>query len=169
MAPAPPPPPECDRAGPLHLLKMAVGVNSVDELRAFRAARLAERGASWVYTRNQPRRAAALLAGGSIYWVIRGQIRVRQRIIGLRSERDDKGRSYCLIEVDEQLMPTLWRAWRPFQGWRYLSPADAPPDAPPDAPIGTVPDAPGRAAGPTIAEEKMPARMQAELRALGLL
>ena len=71
-----------------------------------------------------------MLAGGSIYWVIRGQIRVRQRVTGLHGERDEKGRAYCLIEVDPELVPTLWRPWRPFQGWRYLSPADAPPDAP---------------------------------------
>ena len=139
--------------GVLHLLKMAVGVGDIDELRRFRAARLKERGASLVYTRNHPRRTAEVLAGGSIYWVIRGQIRVRQLVTGFRSERDDNGRTYCLIEVDHQLVPTLLRPWRPFQGWRYLTPADAPPDA---------------SAGPGgIAA--MPERMLAELRALGLL
>jgi hypothetical protein len=76
-------------AGPLHLLKMAVGIADIEELRRVRAARIKQHGGSWVYTRNQPRRAEAVLAGGSIYWVIRGQIRVRQRITGLRSERDD--------------------------------------------------------------------------------
>jgi hypothetical protein len=140
--------------GPLHLLKMAVGVESIDQLRAFRAARLKERGGSWVYTRNHPRRAEDVLNGGSIYWVIRGQVRVRQRVVGFRSEREDSGRAYC--QVDETLVPTLWRPWRPFQGWRYLSPADAPPDAP----YGW------RAAGE---DAPMPERMLAELRALGLL
>src|ERR1700674_1369713 len=100
--------------GPLHLLKMAVGVADIDELRRVRAARIKQHGGSWVYTRNQPRRAAPVLAGGSIYWVIRGQIRVRQRVVGLRSERDDKGRAYCLIGVDPGLTATLWRPWRPF-------------------------------------------------------
>ena len=139
--------------GLLHLLKMAVGVGDIDELRRFRAARLKERGASLVYTRNHPRRTAEVLAGGSIYWVIRGQIRVRQLVTGFRSERDDNGRAYCLIEVGHELVPTLLRPWRPFQGWRYLTPADAPPDA---------------AAGPGgIAA--MPERMLADLRALGLL
>jgi hypothetical protein len=145
---------------PLHLLKMAVGIADIDELRRVRAARTKQHGGSWVYTRNQPRRAAPVLAGGSIYWVIRGQIQVRQRVTGLRGERDDKGRAYCLIEVDPELVATLWRPWRPFQGWRYLSPADAPPDAPAGAPGGwSMPDA---AAG------AMPERMIAELRALGL-
>ena len=142
--------------GPLHLLKMAVGIASLDELRRVRAARIKQHGGSWIYTRNQPRRAASVLAGGSIYWVIRGQIRVRQRITGLRGERDDKGRRYCQIEVDPELVATLWRPWRPFQGWRCLSSADTPPDAPggwqmPDAAAGAMPE-------PLIAE----------LRALGL-
>ncbi|HEX5452530.1 MAG TPA: DUF1489 domain-containing protein [Stellaceae bacterium] len=146
--------------GPLHLLKMAVGIADIDDLRRVRAARIAQLGGSWIYTRNHPRRAEAVLAGGSLYWVIRGQIRVRQSIAGFRAERDDKGRAYCLIAVERELVPTVWRAWRPFQGWRYLRPADAPPDL--------RPGQPGDGAQPT-ASEPMPARMQAELRALGLL
>ena len=138
---------------PLHLLKMAVGIGDIDQLRRFRAARLKERGTSWVYTRNRPRRTEEVLAGGSIYWVIRGQIRVRQRVTGFRAERDEHGRGYCLIDVDPALVATVLRPWRPFQGWRYLSPADAPPDAP----MG-----PGGIAA-------MPERMLAELRALGLI
>jgi hypothetical protein len=141
---------------PLHLLKMAVGIADIDELRRVRAARIKQHGRSWVYTRNRPRRAEAVLAGGSIYWVIRGQIRVRQLITGLNSERDQKGRAYCQIEVDPQLVPTLWRPWRPFQGWRYLSPSDVPPDAPGGWQI------PDGAAG------AMPERLIAELRSLGL-
>jgi len=113
---------------PLHLLKLAVGIEDIEHLRRVRAARIAERGGNWVYTRNHPRRAQEVLAGGSIYWVVRGQIRVRQHVTGFRSGRDDNGRRYCLIEVDEKLVPTLSRPWRPFQGWRYLSPEDAPED-----------------------------------------
>src|SRR5260221_11424680 len=93
-------------AGPLHLLKMAVGVADIDELRRFRAARLKERGASWVYTRNRPRRAEELLAGGTIYWVIRGQIRVRQLVAGFRAERDETGRASGLTEVNDGLIET---------------------------------------------------------------
>jgi hypothetical protein len=135
---------------PLHLLKLAVGVDSVDHLRRLRAARKAERGGSWVYTRNYPRRAEEVLAGGSIYWVIRGQIRVRQLVTGFRAEHDDNGRRYCLVEVDEGLIPTVLRPWRPFQGWRYLVPGDAPPDR---SRIG----------------EPLSDRMLAELRLLGLI
>ncbi len=147
-------------AVPLHLLKMAVGVGSLDELREMRARRTVQLGGSWVYTRNRPRRAEALLAGGSLYWVIRGQIRVRQRITGFDGRRDDKGRAYCLIAVDPMLVPTLPRPWRPFQGWRYLAPGDAPPD---------LSDALWPAAEPEPADKAMPARLAAELRALGLL
>jgi hypothetical protein len=143
--------------GLLHLLKMAVGVASLDELRQARAARIKQHGGSWVYTRNHPRRAEAVLAGGSLFWVIRGQIRVRQLVTGFRSERDEKGRAYCLIEVEPVLVPTLWRPWRPFQGWRYLTPVDAPPDAP----HGHTPSG--------LAEAPMPEQMLAELRSLGLL
>ena len=135
---------------PLNLLKLAVGINDIDQLRQIRKARAAERGGNWVYTRNHPRRAQEVLAGGSIYWVIGGQIRVRQLVTGLRGERDDTGRRYCRIEVDAELVPTLPRACRPFQGWRYLAPAVAPPDR--SAPAQLPPD-----------------RMLAELRALGLI
>lgn len=135
---------------PLHLLKMAVGIDDIAHLRRIRAAREAERGGSWVYTRNRPRRASEVLAGGSIYWVIRGQIRVRQRITGLRRLRDADDRPYCLIDVDPLLVPTWPRPRRPFQGWRYLMPEDAPPDRGADG-------------------EPPPDRMLAELRALGLI
>ncbi len=135
---------------PLHLLKLAVGIDDLEHLRRVRAARIAERGGNWVYTRNHPRRAAEVLDGGSIYWVVRGQIRVRQRVTGFRAERDDSGRRYCLIEVDARLVPTLSRSCRPFQGWRYLPPEAAPADR-------------------SAAGEPAPDRMLAELRALGLI
>ncbi len=115
---------------PLHLVKLAVGIDDIDQLRRIRAVRARERGGHWVYTRNRPRRADEVLAGGSIYWVIRGQIRVRQLVTGLRGGCDDSGRPYCLIEVDAELVATVPRHCRPFQGWRYLLPADAPPDRP---------------------------------------
>ena len=134
----------------LNLLKLAVGIDDIDQLRQIREARAAERGGNWVYTRNHPRRAQEVLAGGSIYWVIRGQICARQRVIGFRSERDDNGRRYCLVEVDEGLISTVPRPWRPFQGWRYLPPADAPPDR-------------------SRAGEPPSDRMLAELRSLGLI
>jgi hypothetical protein len=136
---------------PLHLIKLAVGIDDVEHLRRVRAARAAERGGGWVYTRNRPRREAEVLDGGSIYWVIRGQIKVRQLVSGFRGERDENGRRYCLIDVDRTLVPTLWRPCRPFQGWRYLLPEAVPPDC---APAGEPP---------------LPDHLLTELRALGLL
>jgi hypothetical protein len=141
-------------AGPLHLVKMAVGAADVEELRRFRVQRFAERGVSWVYTRNHPRRTDAVLNGGSLYWVVRGQIRARHRVTGFRSERDDNGRAYCLILTDPELVLTLPRAFRPFQGWRYLPPADAPKDVP---------------LGPGGDFSAMPDQMLTELRELGLI
>ena len=61
---------------------MAVGIADLDDLRRVRAARIEQLGGSFVFTRNHPRRAEAVLRGGSLYWVIRGQIRARQRISG---------------------------------------------------------------------------------------
>src|SRR5690242_18791272 len=129
----------------LHLVKLAVGIDDIEQLRQMRAIRTAERGGSWVPTRNRPRRAAELLDGGSIYWVIRGQIRVRQRLVGFRGGRDADGLRFCLIEIDPTLVPTLPRICRPFQGWRYL-PAEAAP------------------ADRCMAAPPLPDRMLAELR-----
>jgi hypothetical protein len=141
-------------AGPLHLVKMAVGSSDVEELRRARAERLIERGASWVYTRNQPRRAEAVLDGGSLYWVVKGQIRARQRVTGFERKHDDNGRAYCLILTDPEFIVTLPRAFRPFQGWRYLQPSDVPKDAP---------------GGPGGSFAEMPDHMLVELRELGLI
>jgi hypothetical protein len=135
---------------PLHLVKLAVGIDDIEHLRQVRAARAQERGGSWVFTRNRPRRVAELVEGGSIYWVIRGQIRVRQRLAGFRDGHDAEGRRYCLIEIDPLLVPTYPRVCRPFQGWRYLAPDAAPADRCVDASASLD-------------------RMLAELRELGLI
>jgi hypothetical protein len=80
-------------------------------------------------TRQTPRRADELLDGGSLYWVIRGSIAVRQRLIDIRPARAQDGIPRCALVYDPELVPTLRRARRPFQGWRYFNPDDAPPDA----------------------------------------
>lgn len=114
---------------PLHLIKMCVGCELVEELRAFQADRLA-RGLAIVHsTKNTPRRAAEVLDGGSLYWVVKGAIQVRQRITGLEHGIGREGGASCLILLDPTLvLISPGRSSRPFQGWRYLAETEAPPD-----------------------------------------
>jgi hypothetical protein len=123
----------------LHLVKLCVGTDSVEDLLQWQAKRSAERLAAGLdarprhVTRMWPRRADELLRGGSLYWVIRGVIRVRQRIAALEEVIGEDGIRRCAIVFDPPLVPTAPRPRRPFQGWRYLAASDAPPD------IGTAP------------------------------
>lgn len=137
----------------LHLVKLAVGVESVDHLAAIQAGRLRREGHLWHVTRQTPRRGAELLDGGSTYWVIRRAIRVRQRLVGLEQFVDGEGISRCALVLDPELVRTEQWPRKAFQGWRYLDAADAPPDAR------------GAAAG----TDELPPAMAEELRELGLL
>ena len=118
----------------LHLLKLCVGCDSVEHLAAWQADRLADASASGTppfafhVTRMWPRREAELLDGGSLYWVIRGLVLVRQRIDGLERRDGDDGIVRCAIRLDPRLVATAAQPRRPFQGWRYLRPQDAPAD-----------------------------------------
>lgn len=136
----------------LHLMKLCVGVDQVEELAEFQARRLAEHGRVWHLTRATPRRTAELLEGGSLYWSVRGSLKVRQRLLGFEAETDEQARPRCRILLDPVLVRTAPRPIRPFQGWRYLPAADAPPDL--DG---------GRGAG-----DALPSEMVEELRRLGL-
>jgi hypothetical protein len=140
----------------LHLQKLAVGIADPDHLARVQAGRAFRRdGRTLVpgWTRRAPTRADALLAGGSIYWVVKGTMRVRQRLVGLETDADDGGREFCRMLLDPELVPVIPTPRKPFQGWRYLRAEDAPPDL--------------AAAGGGAAE--MPGEMLSELRALGLL
>jgi len=118
----------------LHLIKLCVGVETLEELSAWQAGRLADlqkrkKPLELVHvTRQTPKRADELLDGGSLYWVIKGQIAARQKLIALRSMFKN-GTPHCGIVYQPKLIATARRAQRPFQGWRYLNAADAPPDA----------------------------------------
>ncbi|MEM7226291.1 MAG: DUF1489 domain-containing protein [Pseudomonadota bacterium] len=137
----------------LHLLKLSVGTEDLVQLARWQARRQRLAGRLFHQTRMMPRRAEELLDGGSIYWVIRGQIRARQRLVGIERQQDQEGRSYTLLLLDPELHRTLAVPHRAFQGWRYLQPEDAPKDLAKSD--GLPPD--------------MPAEMAAELQALGLL
>lgn len=119
----------------VHLIKLAVGVEDVEHLAALQAQRARDNERAGLgpnprhYTRQRPKREPELVDGGSIYWVIRGQVRVRQRVLGLDTYMDEDGKSRCALILDVDLVPVLLTAHRPFQGWRYLDPAKAPPDA----------------------------------------
>src|SRR3954471_4263685 len=105
----------------LHLIKLAVGVDSLAHMKVVQAARRKQRRQSprsphWVYTRNTPRRAEELLAGGSLFWVVRGVIRVRQELVGFEEDFDkDDGKRYCRIKVKRTLIGTAPQTCKAFQ------------------------------------------------------
>jgi hypothetical protein len=117
----------------LHLIKLCVGTDSIADLSAWQKKRVAERkkrgGSTDIMhiTRQTPKRADELLDGGSLYWVIKGQIAVRQRLLELRAVTRN-GLPHCALVLDKTLVPTERRFHRAFQGWRYLDPTDAPRD-----------------------------------------
>lgn len=121
-------------SGALHLIKLAVGVSEVAELEAWVAARAADcvaRGApphSWHTTRMRPTRAEALLAGGSLYWVIAGAIRARQTLLAMEDATNDAGQNATRLVLAPTIVRVAPRPRRPFQGWRYLPQDEAPPD-----------------------------------------
>lgn len=121
----------------LNLIKLAVGVEDADHLAELQRTRIQSNVDAGLsphprhITRQRPRRAAEILDGGSIYWVIKGVIRARQRIVALEDVVDAEGVSRCALVLAPELVPTQPRAHRAFQGWRYLEPAKVPPDAQP--------------------------------------
>lgn len=136
------------------MIKLSVGTESIDDLAEWQAMRREQTGDSVNrhLTRNFPRRGAEILAaGGSMFWVIRGVILARQRIVDFEARENAEGERRCAIVLDPELIPTAPRAHRPFQGWRYFKPEDAPPDL-----DGSGTDA-------------LPPGLAEELRSLGLL
>jgi hypothetical protein len=118
----------------VHLVKLCVGATSIEDLAAWQQARLADlrragQPSRLVHTTFQtPKRRAELLDGGSLYWVIKGAIQVRQRLIGLDDGSKEDGSACCLLVLDPDLVAVRPTPRRPFQGWRYLDAADAPAD-----------------------------------------
>ena len=143
----------------LHLVKLCVGAASIEDLAVWQRERLTEQKKSRAKPRlfhttfQTPKRQAQLLDGGSLYWVIKGVIQVRQRIVGFDEGHKADGSRCCLILLDAALVSVRPLSRRAFQGWRYLDAKDAPVDL-------------GRG-GKGIAE--LPAKMRRELAELGLL
>lgn len=143
----------------LNLLKLCVGCDSVEDLEEWIAEKLEQRRRAgepvehWHTTRMVPTRAAEITDGGSLYWVIKGSVQCRQRLVEVRPFVDDEGISRCRLMLDPIVVRTEWQPRRAFQGWRYLKQNEAPAD------LGK-----GRKG---IAE--MPPKLRQELAELGLL
>ena len=145
---------------PLHLIKLAVGCDSIKDLKDWVAERMKlakKKGLPQHHvhvTRMVPKRGDEILRGGSLYWVIKGEIAAREKIIAIEPFRDKHGIGRCRIVMQPKVISVSPRPMRPFQGWRYLTEDAVPPDL-------------GKAAAGTIAA--MPEPMRRELRDLGLL
>jgi hypothetical protein len=142
----------------LHLLKLCVGCDSVSDLEAWvrETLKAKRKGGAREHvhtTRMMPKRSSDLLAGGSLYWVIRGEISCRQRLLALRPVVDRDGVGRCAFVLEPSVVLVEPRPFRAFQGWRYLAAKDAPRDLDRAAP----------------GARDMPETMRRELRELGLL
>lgn len=137
----------------VHLVKLCVGADDIGDLVSWQNHLQKTYGKVFHTTRMVPKREADLLEGGSLYWVIKRQIRVRQRIIDIEPFVDGQGIRRCHLHLDPALVHTRLQARRPFQGWRYLPPEDAPVDAPTNIEL----------------DADMPDELKAELTELGLL
>ena len=119
----------------LHLIKLCVGVASIEELAAWQAERLRQRRRAgekrpnlFHRTFQMPKRRAELLEGGSLYWVIKGIVQVRQPLLDIAEGSKEDGTPCCLLILKNELIAVRPTPRRAFQGWRYLAAAEAPPD-----------------------------------------
>jgi hypothetical protein len=143
----------------LHLIKLCVGVDTISELKEWIEERLREKRrrrqpAEHIHTtRMFPTRKEELLDGGSLYWVIRGEIACRERLIDIRPFVDKEGIKRCRLVMDGKVVPVMPKPRGPFQGWRYLPAKEAPADL--------------AKSGKGVAQ--LPEALRRELRELGLL
>ena len=143
----------------VHLIKLCVGVDTVKELadwqedRLKRPKRAGKTPELCHRTLQMPRRRDEVVDGGSLYWVIKGFVLVRQRILDLRADVKEDGTACCGIVLDAELVATRAHPRRAFQGWRYLEAADAPKDA----------------QGARAGNDEMPRAMREDLRELRLI
>lgn len=118
----------------LHLIKLCVGAESIDDLREWVTERSLIAIAAGLEphtthtTRMVPKRADELLDGGSLYWVIKGQVQARQRLLDIRTFTGGDGISRCDLVLGPEVVETALQPRRAFQGWRYLQMHEAPAD-----------------------------------------
>ncbi|MCB5411894.1 DUF1489 family protein [Pseudogemmobacter faecipullorum] len=141
--------------GFVNLLKLCVGAESVEDLELWQKQNAGAwpAGQAVHVTRMWPKREQELLAGGSLYWVIRGVVLCRQRLTGLERVETGDGISRCALLLDPEIIRTEGAARRPFQGWRYLTAEEAPRDLP---------------KGRSSREEALPPEMARALAEIGL-
>lgn len=137
----------------VHIIKLCVGIESVEHLIESRDNDFRNDGLDYNFhiTRFRPKRADEVLKGGSLYWVIKGFIQARQRIIGLEEVKTEQG-TKCMIKMDKEIHRTESHPRRAFQGWRYFEESSVPKDLP---------------EGSDVAE--IPAELRNELKELGLI
>lgn len=117
----------------LHIIKLCVGAASIEDLAAWQRERCEEQRKRKekpriFHTTLQTPKRQTELEGGSLYWVIKGVVQVRQRLLGFEDGKKDDGSPCCSILLDEKLVPVRPVPRRAFQGWRYLTAEDAPTD-----------------------------------------
>jgi hypothetical protein len=129
----------------LHMSKVAFSCASVETLERRQQKRLKDNAVP-ILTRFRPKRAEELLAGGSLFWIIKHRLVARQAILDFGTSARD-GRT--IISLAPELVRVRGQAMRAHQGWRYLD-ADAAPadlDGEPDGLDALPPALLGKLAG----------------------
>lgn len=135
----------------VHVLKLCVGAQSITEIAQWQAGQMARgRRAPVCGTKSWPKRRTEILEGGSLYWIIKGQVLVRQRVLEIAEVEDEYGLR-CGFWLAQELVPVSPQPRRAFQGWRYLEAGSAPAD------LAT-----------TSGGEDLPEALRQELAALGV-
>lgn len=114
----------------LNIIKLCVGADSVEDLLEWHVAHRGQwpAGTTEHVTRMWPKREVELLDGGSLYWVIKGVVQARQRLLALQERRGSDGILRCALVMEDKVIRTEAAQRRPFQGWRYLDPTESPRD-----------------------------------------
>ena len=110
---------------PLHLIKLCVGCDSVSDLESWIKQKLKEkrrRGqkVEHIHTTNDAEARDRIDKRRLLYWVIRGQIACRERILDVRAFVDKDGIGRCRVVLDGRWYFVEPRPRSAFQGWRYL-------------------------------------------------
>ena len=115
----------------IHLIKLCVGVVNIEQLLSWQSVKSFDYNGKVAVkhiTRNFPKRGEELLDGGSLYWVIKGSVLARNKIIGLDETFDPEGKRMCSIVLEVPSVLTEPKQHRPFQGWRYYTQDRVPSD-----------------------------------------